>query len=79
MQTKKEILKREAREMENDYSELEIRNIITVLLNDHREKLKSEEIVFLESIWRIQQVRKLDSTQRDLLLGMYDRMGEGGY
>ena len=65
--------------MEKDYSELEIKNIITVLLNDHREKLKSEEIVFLESVWKIQQVRKLDNTQRDLLIGMYDRMGEGGY
>ena len=65
--------------MEKDYSELEIKNIITILLNDHREKLKSEEILFLESIWKIQQIKKLDSTQRDLLIGMYDRIGEAGY
>ena len=65
--------------MHEDYSEIEIRNIITVLLNDHREKLKSEEVVFLESIWQIQQVRKLDNTQRDLLISMYDRMGEASY
>lgn len=65
--------------MENDYSELEIKQIIVELLNDYREKLKNEEIIFLEGIWQVQQFRKLSQGQRDLLIGMYDRMGEASY
>ena len=65
--------------MNNDYSEIEVRNLITVLLNDYKEKLKAEEITFLESIEKIQEIRRLEPVQYDLLRAMYDRMGEASY
>lgn len=65
--------------MENDYNELEVRQMIVELMNDHGDKLKEDEKVFLNAVWKVQQFRKLSQDQRDLLVGMYDRMGEANY
>ena len=62
--------------MENDYSQLEIDNIIVELKTVHKGKLKHEEIEWLK---QLQRQNTITQPQRDLLIGMYDRMGETDY
>jgi len=62
-----------------DYSEEEIKNIINELLDTHYSKLMKDEIKVLTSISIINKCRPIANTQRDWLIGLYDRIGEGGY
>lgn len=61
--------------MNNDYSQLEIDNIIDELLSVHISKLKREEIDFLNQI----DGKAIPQKQRDRLIKLYDSIGETGY
>lgn len=62
--------------MENDYSQIEIDNIVNELMDIHISKLKPEEIYFLDML-SIQD--KINQEQRDILIKLYDSIGEAGY
>lgn len=61
--------------MNNDYSQLEIDNIVDELLNVHICKLKQPEINFLNSI----DGKAINQEQRDILIKLYDATCEAGY
>lgn len=60
-----------------DYSESEIRNIVSELLDNHYSKLMSWEINVLENIKTTKTT--ISSEKRDWLVGIYDRIGENNY
>ena len=62
--------------MENDYSQLEIDNIIVELKTIHTAKLKDVELYFLE---QLQKQDKISQESRDILIKLYDSVGEPGY
>jgi len=62
--------------MNNDYSQLEIDNIIVELKTVHKAKLKDVELYFLQ---QLQKVDEITQPQRDVLLKLYDSIGEPGY
>ena len=68
-----------------DYSEKELLDSIDSLLTVHREKLKPVEITFLNTInARIEDGHLYNNLyvtgeDRDIVIAMYDRMGETGY
>lgn len=62
--------------MENDYSQLEIDNIIIEINLIHYGKLKPEEINFMDQIYFSD---KISQEQRDILIKIYDAVGEAGY
>lgn len=62
---------------EKDYSDIEIKNIVDDLLDNHYGKLMSWEISTLERIKTEQ--KHIIQKERDWLVGLYDRIGEGGY
>ena len=62
--------------MEKDYSQLEIDNIIIEINLIHYSKLKPEEIKFMDQIYFSD---KLSQEQRDILIKIYDAVGEAGY
>jgi len=62
--------------MNNDYSQLEIDNIIVELKTVHKSKLKGAELYFLQ---QLQKVDKITQPQRDVLIKLYDSIGEPGY
>lgn len=61
--------------MNNDYSQIELDNIIEELLTVHDSKLKCIEYLFLKQ----KQHENLNQEDRDTIISMYDRMGEAGY
>lgn len=63
--------------VEKDYSDIEIKNIVDGLLDNHYGKLMSWEISTLERIKTEQ--KHIIQKERDWLVGLYDRIGEGGY
>lgn len=62
--------------MEKDYSQLEIDNIIIEINLIHYGKLKPEEINFMDQIYFSD---KISQEQRDILIKIYDAVGEAGY
>lgn len=66
--------------MEHDYSKEELIKIIEVLLNEHAAKLKCIEWVYLnqQQALLFKDV-KLEQYDRDIIIRMYDSIGEGGY
>ena len=70
---------------DEDYSEEELINIIDELLTVHTEKLKPVEITFLNTLTakiedgHLYNNLYVTSEDRDIVIAMYDRMGEGGY
>ena len=62
--------------MKINYSQEEIDNIIETLLSEHRSKLKSVEIAWLECLKDCEQINQ---ATRDILISLYDRVGEAGY
>lgn len=62
--------------MKINYSQEEINNLIESLLSEHRGKLKPDEVKWLEFI---KQRGKVNQVTRDILIGIYDRIGEPGY
>lgn len=62
--------------MNKDYSQAEIDSMVNTLLNEHQDKLKHQEIVFLECA---RDIQRLSDEDYDVLRSMYDRMAEGGY
>lgn len=65
--------------MENDYSQEEISNICKDLLFDQGSKLKEEEVVFINKMYHKNLNERTSQEQRDVLISMYDRMGEANY
>lgn len=61
--------------MERDYNQHEIDSMITELLTIHCAKLKESEIEMLQELTG----SHVTFEQRDILIGMYDRMGEASY
>ena len=64
--------------MENDYNQLEIDSIIEELLTIHLCKLKSLEISFIENL-KGRTKEPITQWQRDILIKIYDAVGEAGY
>ena len=62
--------------MENDYSQLEIDNIIREINLIYYSKLKPEEIQFMD---QLSFCGKISQEQRDILIKIYDAIGETGY
>ena len=58
----------------NDYSQLEIDNVIESLLTVHFGKLKCEELAFIDTV----NGHRLTQNQRDVLIKLYDAVSEGG-
>jgi len=59
--------------MENDYSHIELINIIDELINIHRSKLKKEELLFVYNMFsNLQSGHQLSQEQRDTLIKLYD-------
>lgn len=62
-------------EMNKDYSHSEINGICQTLLGIHRDKLKNEEITFIENRCIENLTKEIKQADRDILIGMYDRFG----
>lgn len=62
-----------------DYNSEEISNICNVLLSECRNKLKQEEIAFIDLMYNLNLHRPIDQKDRDTLIAMHDRMAEPNY
>ena len=57
-----------------DYNPREINHVCTSLIEEHSDKLKPEEIEFVLSMQAINRQQMISYQDRDVLIGMYDRM-----
>lgn len=60
--------------MNEDYSHDEISKICHDLIGECSDRLKSEEIDFVKKMYSTNLDEQILSSQRDSLIGMYDRM-----
>jgi len=57
-----------------DYSHAEIDTICSELLSLHGDKLKCEEVVFINKMFHVNLHNQIAQEDRDTLIGMYDRL-----
>jgi len=65
--------------VENDYNHEEIESVCSELLNVFRNKLKIEELNFVQQCYYNNFNETITQEERDTLMKLYDAIGEAGY
>lgn len=60
--------------MNRDYNADEINNVCETLINEHYNKLKTEEKIFVDTMRNINRFQHISQHDRDILIGMFDRL-----